>query len=224
MIAQNFPLGGQASTPVLTTIHQVRSLSPNEAMRKYPVHVRATLTYYDPGGYIVFVEDRNDGIYVSPHELRMAALRVGDLVDIDAVSQAGDFAPILSLPHVRVVARNVPLPRRQTFMDRILSGAEDSRLVDIEGVIRNAGVARGIASLDVVCARNRFSAYVPGLVHPERLLDARVAIHGVCGTLYNDRRQLRGIQLFVPGPDGLRVMAAQRQRARRRRPRTRFFG
>jgi signal transduction histidine kinase len=206
MIAQNFPLGGQASTPVLTTIHQVRSLSPNEAMRKYPVHVRATLTYYDPGGYIVFVEDRNDGIYVSPHELRMAALRVGDLVDIDAVSQAGDFAPILSLPHVRVVARNVPLPRRQTFMDRILSGAEDSRLVDIEGVIRNAGVARGIASLDVVCARNRFSAYVPGLVHPERLLDARVAIHGVCGTLYNDRRQLRGIQLFVPGPDGLRVM------------------
>ena len=49
-------------------------------------------------------------------------------------------------------------------MDRILSGAEDSRLVDVEGVIRNASVSRGIATLDVVCARNRFSAYVPGLV------------------------------------------------------------
>jgi signal transduction histidine kinase len=57
-----------------------------------------------------------------------------------------------------------------------------------------------------VYGRDRFSAYVPGLVHPEQLLDARVAILGVCGTLYNERRQLRGIQLFVPGPDNLRVI------------------
>jgi signal transduction histidine kinase len=199
-------VGGETSKPVLTTIHQVRSLPPNEAMRKYPVHIRATVTYYDPGGYVLFVEDRNDGIYVSPHELPVAGVQVGDLVDIDATSQAGDFAPILAWPHVRVVARNVPLPRHQTFMDRILSGAEDSRLVDIEGVVRNAKAAWGVAALDVVCAKSRFSAYVPGLLHPERLLDARVGIHGVCGTLYNDRRQLRGIQLFVPGPNDLRVM------------------
>jgi signal transduction histidine kinase len=206
MLADNIPLGREASTPVLTSIHQVRSLPPNEAMRRYPVHVRATVTYYDPGGYIVFVEDRNDGIYVSPHELPVTGVGVGDLVDIDALSAAGNFAPILSRAHVRVVARNVPLPRRRTFMDRILSGAEDSRLVDLEGVIRNASASRNVASLDVLCARNRFSAYVPGLAAPERLLDARVAIHGVCGTLYNDRRQIRGIQLFVPGPRSLRVI------------------
>jgi len=206
MLADDIPVGGEAFTPVLTTIHQVRLLSPNEAMRKYPVHIRATVTYYDPGGYIVFVEDRNDGIYVSPHKLPVTGVHVGDLIDIDAVSQAGDFAPILAWPRVRVVARNVPLPRRETFMDRILSGAEDSRLVDVEGVIRNVGVSRGVAALDVVSARNRFSAYVTGLLHPERLLDARVAIHGVCGTLYNERRQLRGIQLFVPGPSDVRVI------------------
>ena len=206
MLADNIPLGREASTPVLTSIHQVRSLPPNEAMRKYPVHVRATVTYYDPGGYIVFVEDRSDGIYISPHELPVTGVGVGDLIDIDALSAAGNFAPILGHARVRVVARNVPLPRHGTFMDRILSGAEDSRLVDLEGVIRNASASRGVASLDVVCARNRFFAYVPGLAAPARLLDARVAIHGVCGALYNDRRQIRGIQLFVPGPGGLRVI------------------
>ncbi|MGD0363224.1 MAG: ATP-binding protein, partial [Bryobacteraceae bacterium] len=206
MLAENIPVNRDASTPVLTSIHQVRSLSPNEAMRKYPVHLRATVTYYDPGGYMVFVEDRTDGIYVSPHELPVAGVHVGDLVDIDAESQAGDFAPILAWPHVRVVARNVPVPHRQTLMDRILTGAEDSRLVDMEGVVRNASADKGVSSLDVVCAKNRFSAYVPGLADPERLLDARVAIHGVCGTLYNDRRQLRGIQLFVPGPHDLRII------------------
>ena len=197
---------GRGAPPVLTAIHQVRSLSPNEAMRKYPVHIRATVTYFDPGNYIVFVEDRNDGIYVSPHDLSVTGVRAGDLVDIDAVSQAGNFAPILGRPHVRVVTQNMPLPHRRTSMDRILSGTEDSRLVDVEGTIRNVSVNRGIATLDVVYARDRFSAYVPGLIHPEFLLDARVAIHGVCGTLYNGRRQLRGIQLFVPGPGDIRVI------------------
>ena len=205
MVAGSVPVDRETAPSVLTTIHQVRSLPPIEAMRKYPVHIRATVTYYDPGGFIVFVEDRDDGIYVSPHELPVSGIHVGDKVDIDAVSQAGDFAPILSLPHMRVVARNVALPHRQTLMDRIFSGAEDSRVVDVEGVVRSASVNR-IAALDLAYGTERFTAYVPGLAHPERLLDARLAIHGVCGTLYNDRRQLRGIQLFVPGPDGLRVI------------------
>ena len=206
MLEESIPVGRSTATPVLTSIHQVRSLSPNEAMRKYPVRVRATVTYFDPGGYILFVEDGNDGIYVSPHEIGVSGVHVGDRVDVDAVSQAGNFAPILALPHMRVVARNVPLPRRETFMDRILSGAEDSRLVDVQGVIRNVSVSRGVAALDVMYGRDRFSAYVKGLENTDRLLDARVAIHGVCGTLYNERRQLRGIQLFVPGPGGVRIV------------------
>ena len=111
MLADNIPLGGEASTPVLTSIHQVRSLSPNEAMRKYPVHIRATVTYYDPGGYIVFVEDRNDGIYISPHELAVIGDAASGTWSISTLfRQAGNFAPILGQPHVRVVARNSRCP------------------------------------------------------------------------------------------------------------------
>jgi len=33
-----------------------------------------------------------------------------------------------------------------------------------------------------------------------------IAIRGACGTLFNDRRQLLGIQLFVPGTQQLRVV------------------
>jgi signal transduction histidine kinase/CheY-like chemotaxis protein len=206
MLVGAIPADHDNAKLTLTSIHEVRSLSPNEAMRKYPVHLRATVTYYDPTGYMVFVEDGRDGIYVSPHELPVTGVHAGDLVEVDAVSQAGDFAPILGRPHLRVIARNVPLPHRASSLDRMLAGAEDSRLVDVEGVIRNVSVAYGVASLDLVNADHRFTAYVPGLLDPGSLLDARVAIRGVCGTLYNERRQLRGIQLFVPGPDHLQVM------------------
>ena len=205
-VAETISAAGDASIPVLTSIRQVRSLAPNEAKRRYHVHVRATVTYYDPAGYIVFVEDQNDGIYVSPHELPVTGVRVGDVVDIDAVSQAGNFAPILAEPHLHIVTRNAPLPRRQPSLDRLLAGAEDSRVVDIEGVIRDVGVQNGTPTLDAEYAGHRFSVHVPGLTDPGRLLDARVAIHGVCGTLYNDRRQLTGIQLFVPGPENLRII------------------
>jgi signal transduction histidine kinase/CheY-like chemotaxis protein len=205
-LAESIAAGRDASTPVLTSIHQVRSLPPNEAMRRYPVHIRATVTYFDPPGYIFFLEDRNDGIYVNPHDLPVTMVRVGDLVDVEAVSQAGNFAPILGEPRLTVVAHNAPVPPRRASLDRILAGAEDSRLVDLEGVVRNAAVQFGTPTLDVVYAGHRFSAHVPGLAHPETLLDARVALHGVCGTMYNERRQFVGIQLFVPRPGGVRVI------------------
>jgi len=205
MLAEAIPAHHDGPTSVLTSIHEVRSLSPNEAMRTYPVHLRATVTYYDPVGYMVFVEDAGDGIYVSPHELPVSGVHVGDLVEVDAVSQAGNFAPILGRPHLRVIARNVPLPHRTSSLDRMFAGAEDSRLIEVDGLVRRVSVSRGVAVLDLVNADHRFYANVQGLLDPGRLLDARVAVRGVCGTLYTDRRQLRGIQLFVPGPDDLRV-------------------
>ena len=182
-------------------------------MRKYPVHVRATVTYYDPGGYIVFVEDRSDGIYISPHELPVTGVGVGDLIDIDALSAAGNFAPILGDARVRVVARNVPLPRHGTFMT-ILSGAEDSRLVDLEGVIRNASASRGDRQIEAAGARNPALATRRGLGAPARLLDARVAIHGVCGTLQQPPPDPRHPTLRAGSRSPAGNPATQRQRAR----------
>jgi len=196
----------EAAPPVLTTLRQVRALPPNEAMRKYPVHVRAVVTYFDRSGFIFFVEDGTDGIYVNPHELPIAGVRAGDLVEISAISQAGNFAPILGLPNIRVLAHNQPLPQRWASLDRVFAGGEDSRFVETQGVVRDTDVRFNTPLLDVAYAGHRFTAWVPGLSHPERLLDARVALRGVCGTLYNERRQFLAIQLFVPGPAGLRVL------------------
>ncbi len=195
-----------AARPVLTSIHQVRALSPIEAIRRYPVHVRGTVTYYDPAGFMVFIEDDEDGIYVNPHDLPVTGIRVGDLVDVRGVSQPGNFAPTLGEPRVLVIAHNRPLPHRETSLDRVLVGAEDSRLVQLEGVIHAIGMKHGAAVLDLVQAGRHCNVAVPGLADPDRLLDARVAIRGVCGTLYNERRQLIGIQVFAPGPDDVRVI------------------
>ena len=195
-----------AAIPVLTTLRQVRSLPPNEAMRKYPVRVRAVVTYFDQPGYIFFIEDATDGIYVNPHELPIRGVQTGDLIELHGISQAGNFAPIVGLPHIQVLAHNQPLPHLPASLDRIFAGTEDSRLLDLEGIVRDAGMNAGKAVLDVAYAGHRFTAQVPGLTHPDTLLDARVAFRGVCGTLYNERRQFRGIQLFVPGPDALHVL------------------
>ena len=205
VVAGNATENREPAPPVLTTLHQVRALPPNEAMRNYPVHVRAIVTYFDQPGYIFFVEDSTDGIYVNPHELPISGVRVGDLVEIHGVSQAGNFAPILGLPHVRVLAHHQPLPRRWASLDRVFAGGEDSRFVETQGVVRDVELG-ATPKLDVAYAGHRFNVWVPGLTHPERLLDARVDLRGACGTLYNERRQFLGIQLFVPGVDGLRVI------------------
>src|SRR5580704_317801 len=37
------------------------------------------------------------------------------------------------------------------------------------------------------------------------LVGATVTVRGACGTLFNSRRQLTGVQLFVPGPGQMTV-------------------
>jgi hypothetical protein len=40
------------------------------------------------------------------------------------------------------------------------------------------------------------------------LLDADVALRGVCGALFNGKHQMLGIQMFVPGAECIRVLRA----------------
>ena len=51
-----------AGLPTLTTAEQIRELTPDQANRGYPVHLRAVLTYidYDVGDF--FVQDATAGI------------------------------------------------------------------------------------------------------------------------------------------------------------------
>ena len=71
-----------ASGPALTTALAVHRLPVSLAQRAYPVHLRAVVTYYDPGDHLLFVQDSSDGIFVEPSDKETVSLKAGDDVEI----------------------------------------------------------------------------------------------------------------------------------------------
>ena len=203
--------------PVLTRVEQIRNLTGEEARRGYPVHLRGVITYNLPEFGVTFFQDSTFGIFVytvgAPSEAR-----AGDLVEVRGVTGPGDFAPVVDRPQIRVLG-HTPLPPAHRFhLEDLLTGEEDSQWVEVGGIVHSVGfesrlppdMREGPPSLvlGIAAGHNKFKARI-GEFQPAAnytyLIDAVVTVRGACGTLFNDKRQLLGIQLFVPNLDQVHI-------------------
>ncbi|MFL6210577.1 MAG: response regulator [Pyrinomonadaceae bacterium] len=191
----------------LTSVKQVRQLTPDEAKHGYPISLRATVTYCDPAWGLLFVQDSTGGIFVNIHDQNLR-LEPGQVLDVEGLSEAGDFAPVIFNPHVQIVGHG-PLPTpRQSSNDLLVSGKEDSQWVEGRGIVRSLSADASHLFLDIEANGNRLKAQVPNVNNPAlpaQLIDAEVRFRAVCGTIFNQKRQLTGIQLFLPSLDNISV-------------------
>lgn len=196
--------------PILTQAAQVRLLTSKEAQRSYPIHLRGVLTYYMPQLRLTFFQDSTAGIYVNFLATPPQA-HTGDLVEIHGVSGAGFFAPEVENPEIRVLGK-APLPAARRFpLEDLLSGEQDSQFVEVRGIVRSARIEGMLLAhresdvpalaLTISSGNNKFKAWITDFDRTwdfASIVDARVSVRGACGALFNEKRQLEGIQLFVP--------------------------
>ncbi|MBI4664252.1 MAG: PAS domain S-box protein [Verrucomicrobia bacterium] len=203
------PQTSNPQLPRLTTAKQVLDLPAAEARRGYPVRLRATVTYVNEGWNTLFIQDATAGVFVSPpYE---AALRVGHRVEVEGITAPGEFAPSVIQPRLRILGEDpLPPPRRVSF-DEIAFGREDSQWVEIEGLVRSADLEYDQLSLEIALGGGRLRAWVKesGGVDPASLVEAQVRMRGVCGTVFNPKRQLLGPQLFVSRLSDITVAVPQ---------------
>ncbi len=175
-----------------------------------------------PGLRLTFFQDSTAGIYVNilgtPPEAH-----TGDLVEIRGVSGAGFFAPEVERPEIRVLGKASLPPARRFALEDLLSGEQDSQFVEVRGIVHSARIEsmllahrqEGLPALALVVAsrRSKFKAWITDFDRTAdyaSLVDARVAVRGACGALFNEKRQLVGIQLFVPGREQVQIEEAVR--------------
>ena len=114
----------------------------------------------------------------------------------------------------RLGTGHLPVPARPSFQE-LLTGAWDSQYIELDGVVRGiyllSDAKKKHLQFDVVVGTWRVLAQLPGTWSgplPEHLVDAKVRIRGVAGTLFNQQRQLVGLQLFIPSLDMVTTLAA----------------
>jgi len=205
-------MGGQsasagASLPLLTRVEQIRTLKLEDADRGYPVRIRGVVTYFDPDTLDFFVQDSTGGIWVDLGN-NNPGIHFGQLVEVEGLSAAPDFAPQIAKPHFRVLG-SAPLPvaRRVTY-NALASTKEDSQWVEVEGIIHRAWKDGNALLLDMamdgghVTVRNPSFAGSP----PASFVDSKVRIDGVCGAIFNQKNQMIGVAIYPASLDQIHTI------------------
>jgi signal transduction histidine kinase len=196
------------SLNVLTQAVQVLNLTPAEAERTHPIRLRGVVTCFDQRLQLCFVQDATAGVYVYNMNGSLQ-LKLADLVEVNGVSGAGLFSPIVHWSAInRIGEGTLPAPK-PVSIEQLATGREDSQWVQVEGVIHRAIVEWGYVTLDLAAGTSRLKVRL--LNYPKelenQLIDARVRVQGVAAASYNNKRQLTGFHMFVPSPAQVTTLA-----------------
>jgi len=202
--AQHKP-ASQGTQPIIATARGVHNLSPQEAARDLPVHLRAVVTYYDPfidaRHAAIFVHDASGGVFVSVPARPILSIKPGTLVDITGVTNSGDYAPVVSSDQVRSIGQSsLPANPPKVTLTQLLTGALDCQWVEVEGRVRSAHVGPNNVVLGVAADGGMLTAVTIREVGVDydSLVDSLVRIDGNAAPLFNQRRQMVGVHLFFP--------------------------
>jgi diguanylate cyclase (GGDEF)-like protein len=201
--------------PTFTTAHAVHSLTPEEAARQYPVHLRAVATYYDP--YIdsrhgaLFVNDATGSIFVAVPSRPILPISAGTQLDVTGVSGSGDYAPIVQRAQLKVLGQSrIPQEAPAVSMAQLLSPAEDGQWIEVEGLVHAVRLTPENVILDIATLGGQVSATTlreAGKDY-EPLIDSLIRLHANSAPVFNRRRQLVGVHLFFPGLSQVGVIEA----------------
>jgi PAS domain S-box-containing protein len=196
----------------LMTAAAVHKLSGAEAERGLGVRLGAVVTFYDPQTDYLFVQDRTGGVFVRKPGGTNLGLRVGQAVDLEGITRRGTFAPVVAEPTIRVQGKGRVPTALPLTAESLFSGSEEGNWVEVHGIVNSMVVAtnKQWLELDVAVLGDSFKAHIPGFSKwdplPTSLVDARVRLRGVAGTVFHQRRQTLGLELFVPSMESIKVV------------------
>jgi signal transduction histidine kinase/CheY-like chemotaxis protein len=195
-----------STLPVLTSVAEIRKLTPEEADRHYPVRLKAVILYHDSLPNILVIQDSSGGIRVELQNTRVqfsqgevlilrgvTARGLGSPMVRNAIAEAVGSAPLP--PPVRLIAADLDSPQRQ------------NQYSEIHGILRfwaerhdgrvGLRVDSGGALFDVVLRDHN--------ADPGKLLGATVTLRGVPATIYSLSGAILVRQLLVDGGWDIRV-------------------
>lgn len=207
------PIAAAAQQVPLTTAAQVHALPPELAAKHLPVHLVATVTYYEPAESTLFIADSSGAVYVKtshPYPIQR-----GDLIKIDGVTAKSYRTTVAMNPSIQVIGkgffRRAEIHTYQSYQE-LMAGKWDCQYVMMDGFVRSAIVEHHtdtkVLELEVMMPGGLVQAYVQDMhgIDPSKLIDAEVKLSGVVGGDFNARWQLMRTVVYAAGAEDLQVV------------------
>jgi signal transduction histidine kinase len=203
------------SVPVLTNAVQIRELTADEAGKRLPVCLSGAVidtAIAGPDRHSLILLDPTAGIYVlvlTNVQDMVATFFPGDLLRVEGVTGAGQFAPILIAKTVRKLGTAPVPPATPVTYQQLITGALDAQWVELKGVVRQTiGPAPGSSIVRIVIAADgglvqaRFTMQSNVTVE----VDAEVCVRAVCLYQFNQKRQVLTPVLQVPRSESVTIL------------------
>jgi signal transduction histidine kinase len=191
-----------AQPGIITNVAGVRALNATEAAKAHPVQLRGVvIDQAEPDQRAVMVADDTGGLYILANSTLFSTSRRGDLLEINGVTDPGEFAPIVKVARIRKLGTAaLPEPRRTTYHE-LTTGIMDAQWVEISGVVQSTTLIPGQPPIQrtlVWVQGNLVHVRTRGTQDANLMEDAEVRVRALCFYQVNPRRQLLNPVLSVP--------------------------
>ena len=225
------PRGQAVSSELpLTRIADIRLLTRQEAAEKVPVRVRGIVqwTFGIEGSFDFTVADDSGAIYVATfsavtrastldeagreNDMTSLDLRIGMEVEVEGLTSAGGYAPVIDPLQIRVIGVAPALPVRTLSVADLYRGSEDAQRVELEPVVVQSVRENSVLRCRDLRVCSRSGNYALVSVHPapwnepDKVIDAEVLVRGTVLTLFNSRLEQIGVRVSVPTEDDFHVL------------------
>ena len=188
--------GGQpAPNGEIVTAHELKNLTPEQALTGRPIRLKGVVVCYDSGWNQLYVYDGQETVYFNPHNFQTQP-EIGQLVEITGQT-AGDNA--LTNASLTVLGQgNIP-PAKKLELSQL--GTDWCEWIETTGRVLSVDNSLGRPALLLYGKDQNCLVYVmgdPGTNDVRRLLDCKVRIRGINASKAVGGR-LDSASVFVPG-------------------------
>ncbi len=201
--AQADPAADQPSR--LRLIDRIYELEPHEAAEGREVGLSGVVTWANPNARFFYLQDATNGIRVRMKDNIPDPPQVGRGVFVRGVTVEGDFSAEVETDQIDALEWRSLAPAQLVTLEQALTGVNHAQWIQMQGYIRDVKSEGAFTELYLTTAAGEFVAHLP---YDPKLADLRgsvVRLSGVCSALANQRKQLTGVQLWVPSSENLRV-------------------
>lgn len=184
---------------------QLSEISPEQAASGLPVFLSGVVTWSHPDSPFFFIQDSTGGACIYRGSDTSKLRPPGRSVEISGITALGDFGPVVTSSKVQVTGDLVIPEASSISLEHAMGGSSEAQWVEMRGFLREIHREAQWTRLEIATAAGDFNALIPATAYVPELKGSVIRVHGVCNAETNTRRQIKGIRLWVPGPENIQI-------------------
>jgi PAS domain S-box-containing protein len=188
----------QSQPAFLNKAESVKALSGASAKLGYPVRLHGMVTFFDPDGPILYIQDSSGGILVELGQ-KGYSLKPGQWVEVEGKSAPGSFLPVVSGARFKPIVAEGSLAIRKASLSKLDIRRDDSQWMQLEGIVHNSYQEGQYTVLETYEGKHKIQIRIRELSQTvaSNLIDAVIQVQGVLAVVTDSAHQPIGYDLWV---------------------------